>query len=96
MIQSFKCRETEALFKGERIARFVNFERVALRKLEQLDIAARIEECACRPETGWKHYPATAPGNGVYVSTISDDCVSVLRIEQHLTWKSSIIIRRTS
>jgi proteic killer suppression protein len=49
MIQSFKCRETEALFQGIRVARFVNIERVALRKLEQLDIAARIEDMRVPP-----------------------------------------------
>lgn len=49
MIQSFKCSETEALFKGTRIARFVNIERVALRKLEQLDIAACVKDMRMPP-----------------------------------------------
>lgn len=43
MIQSFKCRETEALFSGKRVARFVNFEQVALRKLQQLHAATALE-----------------------------------------------------
>ena len=33
MIQSFQCSDTAALFAGKRIARFANFEAVALRKL---------------------------------------------------------------
>ena len=36
-IKSFKCKETEALFSGCRVSRWLNIERAALRKLEQLD-----------------------------------------------------------
>jgi proteic killer suppression protein len=36
-IIDFKCRDTEALFRGNRVARWKNIERAALRKLEQLD-----------------------------------------------------------
>lgn len=36
-IKTFKCKNTEALFQGQRVTKWVNIERVALRKLEQLD-----------------------------------------------------------
>jgi toxin HigB-1 len=49
MIQSFQGRETEALFKGIRVARFANIERVALRKLEQLDFAVCVEDMRAPP-----------------------------------------------
>ena len=49
MIESFKCRDTAALFGGKRIPRFANFERVALRKLTQLHIAGRIEDLRIPP-----------------------------------------------
>jgi proteic killer suppression protein len=43
MIQSFQCRDTQALFAGKRIARFKNFEAVAMRKLQQLNAATTLE-----------------------------------------------------
>lgn len=49
MIESFKCFDTQALYRGRRIARFVNIERVALRKLRQLEIAARLEDLRIPP-----------------------------------------------
>lgn len=43
MIQSFRCRDTEAFFGGKRISRFVAFESVAMRKLQQLWIATSLD-----------------------------------------------------
>jgi len=48
-IRSFKCADTEALFQLRRVVRFVAIERTALRKLLQLDLAARLEDLRVPP-----------------------------------------------
>jgi toxin HigB-1 len=48
-IKSFKCADTESLFKLNRVKRFVNIERPALRKLKQLDVAARLDDMRAPP-----------------------------------------------
>ena len=42
-IQSFKCSETETLHQNLRVARFVNIEAAARRKLVQLNAAASLD-----------------------------------------------------
>ena len=49
MIRSFKCPETEALSKGERVRRFVNIAAVAQQKLRQLQIAGRLDDLRVPP-----------------------------------------------
>jgi len=48
-IRTFKCANTEELFRLQRVARFANIERPALRKLKQLDLARRIEDLRAPP-----------------------------------------------
>ena len=49
MINTFKCGETQALSRGERVRRFANIAAVARRKLRQLEIANRLDDLRVPP-----------------------------------------------
>jgi proteic killer suppression protein len=49
MIRSFKCPDTAALASGVRVRRFTNVEKVARRKLRQLEIASRLDDLKVPP-----------------------------------------------
>lgn len=48
-IRSFKDTDTESLFKGTRVKRFVNIESVAMRKLAMLNRAGRLDDLRVPP-----------------------------------------------
>jgi proteic killer suppression protein len=48
-IKSFKCPDTESLFRRMRVKRFVNIETVARRKLEQLEWADALDDLRVPP-----------------------------------------------
>ena len=49
MIRSFRCPDTEHLAQGCVVPRFQAFERVARRKLRQLEIAGRLDDLRIPP-----------------------------------------------
>ena len=49
-IQSYACADTQALFRdGKRVAKFVNFENVAMRKLAMLNAAGALDDLRIPP-----------------------------------------------
>jgi len=48
-IQSFACGDTESMFHGQRVRRFVNIESVAMRKLAMLHRAGRLDDLRVPP-----------------------------------------------
>jgi len=48
-IVSFACTDTEDLFRGKRIKRFVNIQTVAMRKLAMLNRAATLQDLRVPP-----------------------------------------------
>ncbi|OBS30290.1 Toxin HigB-1 [Tepidimonas fonticaldi] len=49
MIRSFRCRDTEALFAGRSVPRFVNIRAVAERKLAMVHRSARLDDLRIPP-----------------------------------------------
>jgi proteic killer suppression protein len=49
VILSFKDKQTAALASSKQVQRFAAFERIALRKLRQLEIAGRLEDLRVPP-----------------------------------------------
>lgn len=49
MIKTFRCKETEALFKTGRTRRFSSFKKVAERKLAMLQAAETLEDLRSPP-----------------------------------------------
>jgi proteic killer suppression protein len=50
VIRQFKCRDTQALLEGRRIPRFANIANVAIRKLQMLHAAQRLESLRIPPQ----------------------------------------------
>ncbi len=49
MIKGFKCKKTESLFNGERVAAFSGFQRQAVKRLRILDASETLEAVRALP-----------------------------------------------
>lgn len=70
MIKTFRCKDTERLHRRERVARFRTIERVAQRKLRQLDSAVILADLASPP--GNRLEPLAADRKGQHSIRIND------------------------
>lgn len=48
-IRSFQCRDTQSLFCGQRVRRFVSIQAIALRKLAMLNRAGKLDDLRVPP-----------------------------------------------
>ena len=62
MIKSFRCKDTERLAKGKRVRRFIAIERVAQRKLAQLNAAATLDFLRAPPGNRLEALRGDRPG----------------------------------
>ena len=70
MIQSFRCRDTEALSRGLRVPRFQAFETVARHKLRQLEVAGGLDDLPIPP--GNRLEPLSGDRRGQHSIRIND------------------------
>jgi proteic killer suppression protein len=49
VIKSFRCKDTESMFNGNRVTRFANIQTVAMRKLAMLNQAGRLDDLRVPP-----------------------------------------------
>ena len=89
MIRSFRCRDTERLADGFRVRRFVAIERVARRKLAQLDAAATLDFLRVPP--GNRLEVLRGDRRGTYSIRINDQWRLCFRFADGDAWDAEIV-----
>lgn len=89
MIRSFRCKDTERLATGFRVRRFIAFERVAQRKLAQLDAAATLDFLRVPP--GNRLEALRGDRAGFYSIRINDQWRLCFRYENGHAYDAEII-----
>lgn len=70
MIKAFRCRQTQKLFEGRRVHKFINIESAARRKLEILEAAQQLADLRSPP--GNRLEQLKGKRNGQYSIRIND------------------------
>ena len=89
MIRSFRCRDTERLAAGYRVRRFLAVERVARRKLAQLDAAATLDFLRVPP--GNRLASLKGERQGSYSIRINDQWRLCFRFENGNAFDAEIV-----
>lgn len=89
MIRSFRCKDTERLADGYRVRRFVAIERVAQRKLAQLDAAATLDFLRVPP--GNRLEALRGDRRGTYSIRINEQWRLCFRFEDGDAWDVEIV-----
>ena len=89
MIRSFRCKDTASLAVGFRVRRFQPFERVAQRKLAQLDAAATLDFLRVPPGNRLKALKGDR--QGYYSIRINDQWRICFRFKSGNAYEAEII-----
>jgi proteic killer suppression protein len=89
MISTFKRSDTEALFNGKRVARFVNIQIVALRKLAMLNRAEKQEDLRIPPNNRLEQLKRNRLGQ--WSIRINDQWRVCFRFEGGHAWDVEIV-----
>ena len=89
MIRSFRCKDTKRLAAGCRVRRFQPFERVAQRKLAQLDAAVTLDFLRVPPGNRLKALKGDRVGR--YSIRINDQWRLCFRFESGNAYDAEIV-----
>ena len=89
MIRSVRCKDTRRLAAGERVRRFIAIERVAQRKLAQLDAAATLDFLRAPP--GNRLEALRGDRSGAHSIRINDQWRLCFRFEDGSIYDAEIV-----
>jgi len=89
MIKTFKCKDTEALWKGRRVARFIHIANVALRKLQQVNAAATLDFLRSPP--GNRLEPLYGDRDGQWSIRVNDQWRICFRFDNGAAFEVEIV-----